>query len=209
MTKFSEALNTDTNDKLTSARYDDDLGKWVNDVGNYVQNDSGVWIPQTATNDGHVRMNVENFPEIQDVQLSGSIPRKTEIETLVNAESVSAGSNTGEIDLKVTDEEEIFLLVNIDKQPWKMDATSLYFTAVTKCFFPLRASDESVYLSTNAPALSLYLGLNATSNSGLTEPTDLTTARQISVVPTDATVKVMNDSDDTATVSIKVLRVWG
>src|SRR5690554_1197367 len=54
---------------------------------------------------------------------SGSIV--STVETIINSQSVAAGGDTGLIDLGITDESEIWLSVNVDKQPWSIAASTL------------------------------------------------------------------------------------
>jgi len=54
------ALNTDANQKLTSAVYDTDVAAWMQKNQNYVQSSGGVWVPLTLDANGNQKTSVKD-----------------------------------------------------------------------------------------------------------------------------------------------------
>jgi len=58
---FDQALNTDVNNKLTSAIWDTDVGAWMIKNQNYVMNSAGtLWLPLGLDADGNLKASVKN-----------------------------------------------------------------------------------------------------------------------------------------------------
>lgn len=164
----------------------------------------------------------------QKVQVSGSLPAgsntigtvgvtgarsvatKATIATIANAVSVAAGGDTGNIDLGVTNEDEIWLAISIDKQPWDMYTGTVYFTAATlgspTTNYPARSS--STLIATNAtPAISLVLGVDVTTIGTVDS---MQKAKDVQIPPVAGMqVRIKNKhATDVATVTIRAIRVW-
>lgn len=149
------------------------------------------------------------------LKLSGSIPAKTVVETLSNASSVAAASD---LDLTITTsgESEIWFLVNIDKQPWSLLSNSVFegagrFPAATSPLYPIRKNVVDVYIGSYTPNVILYTGISFEGSFGLSAPTSLLEAKKLCVPHSsehDLLLRLTNSSTETATVTIKILRVW-
>lgn len=174
----------------------------------YIRHQDGTWSMMVALTDSSI-------PDDQPVptKVTGSIPSKTTIETTaVNAASVAAGAYTPIIDLGATTESEIWVLVNIDQQPWTLTGgTPWYVTAgyAPDVFYPKRSAVATTYANIANPAVQLYLGNAPLTAVGLTAPATITEARQ-NLLPPMAGVKIQvkNDSAAIATVTVKIIRVW-
>lgn len=143
------------------------------------------------------------------VKLNGSLPAKTVMRTLINAQTVAPGAHIGPIDMGVTNEHEIWLLVNIDQQPWTLKASTPYLltAGAPETLYPVYAAKPTTYPAT--PATALYLGIWASSSTGLAVISTLMDAKRIQVPPQPgAKVWVFNESANVATVTVKALSVW-
>jgi len=63
MAQFSQELNFSQSNIQTNSVYDDNVAQWMQKVQNYVQNPSGIWVPQKCNADGRTEV---------DAQLTGS-----------------------------------------------------------------------------------------------------------------------------------------
>ena len=61
MTDFAQALNRDLNFVKTSARYDTDISKWVNDSALWVVGSGGILVPVGETNPMPVQQTGSNM----------------------------------------------------------------------------------------------------------------------------------------------------
>lgn len=143
------------------------------------------------------------------VTLNGSLPAKVVLNTLVNAQSVAAGGDTGPIDLGITNEHEIWLSVNIDQQPWTLKCSVHYslMSGAPETVYPMYSNKTTAYPT--IPATALYLGIWASNLAGLAAPSTLVDAKRIAVPPQPgAKAWVFNQSANVATVTVKAMRVW-
>ena len=136
-----------------------------------------------------------------------------ELSTIANAVSVVAGGNTGHINLGLDGtEDEVWIWVNIDKQPWTLVASNLAgFQASASGTYPVFSANTNMFANITIPATALLLGvLPGLSTSGITAPTTMQEAKAIRLPYDPAqTCRVANGhATDTATVTIRVLRVW-
>jgi hypothetical protein len=139
-------------------------------------------------------------------QLTGSIPRKVTIETLASAQSVAASGN---LDLPYTTqgESEVWVLVNIDKQPWSLRSRLLWASTYgVNNFYPPRNNVSTAYNTVSSPAGSLLLATRAL-GGGLPEITTMEDAKQYAGAYS-TTFRIENGSAETATVTLKVIRIW-
>ena len=60
MTVYNQALNQATGSVQTAARYDTDVADWMSNVGNYVQNSAGVWVPLALDANGYLKASVKD-----------------------------------------------------------------------------------------------------------------------------------------------------
>lgn len=150
---------------------------------------------------------VASSAEIGKVKISSR--NVVQYETLLNSASIAAGAFTDEISLNLTDESEIWILVNIDKQPWSLLGNFVNYGSIfnAAAFYPQRSSYATTAGNAAYPIISMFLG-NA--QTGLTPPATLVEAKNYISMPfSNAKVKVKNEhATDIATVSIKILRIW-
>lgn len=137
---------------------------------------------------------------------------KTTLATLLSAGSVAAGGYTSKIDLGITNEDEIWILVSIDQQPWTLTTSHLGNTdgfSTLDAIFPKRNAVTSTYAA-SIPATSLYLGMRTDlTGAGLTPPTTMLEARALQVPPlAGSALYIANGSASTATITVKVYRIW-
>jgi len=143
------------------------------------------------------------------VKLTGS---KVQVDTLLNSVSIPAGGNQV-FNINPTSEDEIWVLISIDKQPWLLAGSSLIYSSSdggTNMFYPVRTGVSTTHNIYN-PCVSLCLGgLNLATSWGLTPPTSMTEARQYMITPYQADLKgrLVNNSSEVATATVKVVRVW-
>jgi hypothetical protein len=137
---------------------------------------------------------------------------RVEVETAVNAQSVAPGANV-DAQINAVGASEIYVLVNIDKQPWELMSgvpwypSSAYSARLT--FYPVRQNVTEVYSTSVNPCISLYLGINPQNILGLTPPTNWLEARAMHIPPLGTeSVRVRNMSSEVATVTIRILKVW-
>jgi hypothetical protein len=131
------------------------------------------------------------------------------VDTVLNAVSVATHESVG-FNLGATGESEIWVLVGIDKQPWSLHAGTPHFPSkdwgASSVFFPKRNS-ETQTSSAIVPKVSLYLGHDI-NLIGITVNT-IEDAKVIMIPPTpDISAKVVNESSETATVTVQLVRVW-
>jgi hypothetical protein len=137
---------------------------------------------------------------------------RTTVSTLINAASIASGASQ-EFDMGITNETEVWILVNTDKFPWKLRGWAVSVASTgssTGMFFPIRDGVAAAYSSLSAPATSLYMSMIASTGVGLTTPTTMHEARQFMLPPPVGSLgRIYNDHGaDTATVTIRIVRVW-
>lgn len=178
------------------------------------------WV--SGANTDKPKVTVDNFPETQNVQLTGSSVADTQAvpvrnvsrtveETLVNAMTVAAGANTGAIDMGITTESEVWLMISIDQQPWTLRTNvpggtlTSYGSSST---FPQYQNANTTH-GIQSAAHALYLGIRVSNVHGLTSPTTMQEARQFLTPPVPGvSLRVDNNSEETATVTVKIRRIW-
>lgn len=160
----------------------------------------------------------------QKVQVSGSLPSlsagtanigKTEraarvvTATIINAVSVAAGAaTTANMGLDGT-ESEVWVAINIDKQPWGAVAKSPFNNSAAGALYPSHWNFATAYATPGLPCLQMYVGVNPVDH-GLAALTTLTMARELPFsAGASATLTVANQhATDAATVTAKVIRIW-
>jgi hypothetical protein len=140
------------------------------------------------------------------VQLSGTI---VEYETAVNAESLPPGDDII-VNWNITDEDLILVAVNIDKAPWSLVGRTMFYTQSTdntSVFFPERRQIGTTHPSTASPAVSMFLGYAP--HDGINswgEAIEFPKIYKGSGARND--FRVGNRSDEVATVTVRIVRVW-
>lgn len=130
------------------------------------------------------------------------------MEKLIDSITIEAGGNSGPIYLNATDERDIILYVSIDKQPWTLMSRTYFGRVTGKATFPRYYNHTETYAD-NTPAFALLLGISP-DDQGLGAPTSIEEAKDIKVPLTETEyIRIDNGSEETATVTIHVLRIWG
>lgn len=134
-------------------------------------------------------------------------------ETVVNAVSVPAGSFK-EFNLSPTTEDEIWVCISIDKQPWTLLGSTFFYAGSDgggDMFYPKR-TDAATTHTTITPSISLYLGsIPVATTWGLTSPTSMNDAKGYKITPYKSTAKARvsnKHATDAATLTVKLIRVW-
>lgn len=150
-----------------------------------------------------------------DAQLTGSsiadtaaLPvkrvSKSVITTVINAASVAAGGNTGLVSMGLDGTEKaVLVLVNIDQQPWMLSAGTVAGGDTASAFYPVASDNPNTYPYYAYPWFGFYTGLDRIT------PSSLADAILASVITSGAKLKVYNKSTATATVTVRVVRLWG
>src|SRR5690606_23797893 len=96
---------------------------------------------------------------------------QTTITTLVNAESVPPEGSTSYVPIGATDEDLVFVLVNIDQQPWSLQSRVPWRMTgnTTVPFYPRRSSVQTPFPDVGFPCVSLLLGVYASDIVGLAD----------------------------------------
>ena len=133
----------------------------------------------------------------------------TTIETLMNAVSVPAQGGTSQvIEVKFTSEQEAWFFLSVDKQPWRLQTSPIYASAsasaFSQMFFPNVGGPQTSVHTINTPLLLLFLPTRPDP-----APSSLEEARLYPLTPGKMPYRFVfrNESDEIATVTLKLLRV--
>lgn len=141
------------------------------------------------------------------VDVGGGVSYK--IETLLNGITVNPNGVSPVTDLGVTNEDELWLLVNTDKQPWTVYVHNFPWGGSSSSgLFPVRSNVANAYSNLSVPCISLVLGVPAGSSFGLTPPTTMQEAKSFAFPMPNTSIQFSNGSSELANVTIKVLRIW-
>jgi len=134
----------------------------------------------------------------------------TTIDTLVDAVTIPPGGDSGRIFAGVTNEYEIWFLVNSTARPWSLRANPPYASTLNpRIMFPTTGSITDKTENMGLPYISLYTGIRFSGSSAPFAPATLQEARSIAMPPhRDLYFDFVNESDETGTVTVRVLRVW-
>lgn len=168
-----------------------------------------VSIDQVTAGANAVTLTGSNIPDTTPIPQKRTV--KHLLTTIANAVSVASGANTGLLPLGTDGTEtEVWVTINIDKQPWTASARGFWATGDSAVrMYPVLSGIATAYSDLTAPALSLVTGV-AASAQGLTAPANINDAKALSlpIMPT-ATIKVINShATDPATITVKVIRIW-
>ena len=135
----------------------------------------------------------------QKVQLSG---KKARLDTIVDAYSLAAGS-AKYWDMGMTDESDVYAIISCDKGPWRLTVNAPWGGSyLTDGLYPRRESEAATtvgYAKVSRIIIPGSIPANATEAANLA----------IGAWPTSGNIRIANNHDtDTATVTIKMLRVW-
>lgn len=161
---------------------------------------------------GTLKDNVSKALKVKgEVELTGRIVKQDdfEIETLINAQSVEAGGNV--TTPTFTAKGAIcYLLVNTDKQPWSVQTRRGPFIPTSGLtydgLYPTMQNITSEFAATSSPKRSLLVIPTA---AGESQPSNISEALASRLVGNQQVRFYNNHPSDTATVTIRILRIWG
>ena len=162
---------------------------------------------------------------IVSTQLTGSIPagnnvigktlqgQSYSITTLLNAVTV-APSGAVTADYSAQNADQVFILIGIDKQPWYCNHTIGPWNAKTvRGTYALYPEQNGVTSTSTITSPVCLIPINASTGAGVfpaTQPTDFTKALERRQINEDAQIGIGNQhATDNATVTVKILRIWG
>jgi len=184
----------------------------MNDSALWHKNAAGILVPTGDTYPLPTQLSGSTITKAQAIPIFNTNQVPT-IETIINAVSIAAGSYQ-EFNINPTTEKEIWLAVNINKQPWTLSTSLPIYTATDGgeyALFPVRSNYATAHSDTVFPVMSLCLGQYVhTTVTGLTTPTTLTEAKQY-LIPYTANLKgriTNKHATDTATVTVRIIRIW-
>jgi hypothetical protein len=157
----------------------------------------------------YVRMLESSIPDSQSIP-SKRVVKKV-ISTIENAISISAGATSHNIFLGLDGtESEVWIGVAMSLQPWTLYANNVFNVSAfdSNGVYPTRIAHVYTY-GTIKPAMSLVLGV-APGSQGMAAPASYVEAKNASI-PLDSStaVNVQNGhATDTATLTVKVTRIW-
>lgn len=135
---------------------------------------------------------------------------KTITTTIIDGITIAAGANSPST-LLGTDgtESEVWLAINIDKQPWSLLPSTFFGTSLADAAYPSYYNKTTAYATANSPAMALMLGISANGN-GVTPPASMTAAKDTMIpIPSSVNIVISNGhATESATVTVKVLRIW-
>lgn len=200
-----DAFNPLTGANLGSGRYGADGVMWGKTAG-------GVYIPVQVNANGEVLTQLSGS-KIADAQAVPSRQQnKVEIITLLNAVSVpvfNAGDLAGTTALANLDYKganEVYVAVNIDKQPWSAGVkTWTDYVAEGQRLFPSLKNITQTFINPHVYKLALiYSDINAIETIDNYEKA----LRAAYYPPGESGIRIYNKSSEVATCTVKLIRVW-
>src|SRR5690625_4822732 len=172
-------------------------------VANYTQDDNGIWLPVSKDNPMPTQVTGSNMEE--------GIPVNTlinsEIETVLDAVSVEGNEKTASIFLNPKNASELYLFISIDQKPWTIRYRNQFGLVGHENGFPVYFKEDKTY-SITAPAISFPVGYDGT-RQGVEPPSNIKEAKDWGLPITDSEYFwVENNSDELATITVRLLRVW-
>lgn len=144
--------------------------------------------------------------ETDRFKVESSVTETTTIETLMNAVSVPAQGGRSEVIVDFTSEQEAWLFISVDKQPWRLHASPIYVPSgeFSQMFFPDVGDAQTSVYTINVPLSLLFLPTRPNP-----KPSSLEEARLYPLTPGKMSYRFVftNHSDEIATVTLKLLRV--
>ena len=131
----------------------------------------------------------------------------SEIETVLDAVSVEGNEKTASIFLNPKNASELYLFISIDQKPWTIRYRNQFGLVRHENGFPVYFKEDKTY-SITAPAISFPVGYDGT-RQGVEPPSNIKEAKDWSIPITDSEYFwVENNSDELATITVRLLRVW-
>lgn len=132
---------------------------------------------------------------------------KQELDKLIDAQTLSPNSSTTPIIMKPNGASEIYLFIAIDQQPWEIRYRNQFGNVSAHNGYPRYTNEKNTY-SSHSPAISFPLGYRP-DVQGIPEPTTIKEAKDWGLPITDSEYfMIYNHSEEIATVSVSILRVW-
>lgn len=130
-------------------------------------------------------------------------------DTLLDAVTIPPGGRSERTVVGVTNEAEIWFLVNIDQQPWSLRANPPYADLVSaETIYPVLDNVPAARVNMGQPMAGLYVGLRHVSSLGDLAPESAVEARALALRPARGLAfELRNDSQNPATATVRVLRV--
>lgn len=149
-------------------------------------------------------LRVDNSGMLQNLNNSKKI-----VTTVIDNVTIPAGGDSGLVNIGADGtEDEVYLAVVCNKKPWTLVTNTIFGSYSEKALYPIKKDVDLTY-SNSIPSMALVLGI-VPSIQLLNDPTSLEEAKQTKL-PLDNTIncKLTNNSNESATVTIKTIRVWG
>lgn len=149
MADFNVPLNRDLQLIKTAARYDSGAKTWLNDVANFVQNDSGIWVPVSSTNPVPAKLTGRKVEEIvlhDALAITDTDPHPSSIVDVSDAASFA-------IEIFDTHDQDIQVIIagaNSIPGKWYVDSTGNPFSITT--------SNNDVVYYVNSQELKILAG---------------------------------------------------
>ena len=185
-------------------------------IANYVQK-NGLWLPVSEENPVPTKTELTGSSLAEGEAIPTKNVRKVIIDTLLDSESVEPNSWSTLKDIGYTSETDIWFAVNIDQQPWSLNTDIFTYNHLIQLstpkghgVYPPKNRESSAFTNPAYPSTSLWLGgIYLHSAFGLSMPTTVEGAFQSKTGYFEgAKVGIQNESENTATVTLKVIRVW-
>jgi len=208
-TQYAKKLNMDQNYVKTPAIYDSNLDEWLMLAGNYVKTAGGLWVPQKAADDGTILAQLTGSSVPITAPVYAQKANKVEVSTVLSAVSVPAGGETGFTTVDVVDGTEslILFLFNIDQQPWTVYAKNIVNGSAPYHLYPEINNCTVSPTNPSLPYSAIWIPYrygNADKPSSYQEAL----AMAGPTVADYAAINVRNNSSSTATLNVKVARIW-
>lgn len=162
---------------------------------------------KTALTDGTLKAQLSgSLVDNAEAVLVRQKPKHT-METLISAESVAAGKSTNYKTVNTLGATHIILAVAIDKQPWKVAITNQPWSSSDNGnlgTYPTLRDSQTAIASSHYPKTALLLTTLGQSVAGMT----MADARAANLYPDSFQVAARNDSTETATITVKIWRIW-
>lgn len=174
-------------------------------TADYGMTEGGLWIPKRVSDEGAQHTRVTGSIVEDGIKTSKVI--KQELETLLDAVSINSGERSSNVNIDSKDADDIYFFISVDKQPWRFDYRNQFGNVNPENGYPEYSNEEKTYPA-HAPAISMPLGYRA-SMQNLAYPSNLKEAKDWKIPTTPSEYfRFTNNSSETATVTVNILRVW-
>lgn len=131
---------------------------------------------------------------------------KQEFDTLINSKIIESGDNSGVTYLYPNGASEVYVFVQINKEPWSLNYRNQFGSVSAYNGYPELKDVEETY-PRSKPAISFPLGYNY--QQGIPRPSNIREAKDWGLPITSSEYfRLYNNSSEDALVTVNVLRVW-